>query len=175
MQGFFFFFPDKAFSLWAALCKWKCLQWHKLDLKHFQLGAGWCKMKSETPSRRDLRGRGSMVLQFIVREAIIVAKSYLCIMCFWNRSPDFYEEVKIKLPAKLTVNHHLLFTFYHISCQQKQGNSVESLLGYSVSCFQLADSHCGCWCGQGTCRDKQLHSLHLLFSCQKQQSRDDLT
>ncbi|EPY83523.1 dedicator of cytokinesis protein 8 isoform 1, partial [Camelus ferus] len=50
---------------------------------------------------------------------------------YHNKSPDFYEEVKIKLPAKLTVSHHLLFTFYHISCQQKQGNSVESLLGYS--------------------------------------------
>ncbi|KAM5183160.1 dedicator of cytokinesis protein 8 isoform 3-T4 [Callospermophilus lateralis] len=50
---------------------------------------------------------------------------------YHNKSPDFYEEVKIKLPAKLTVNHHLLFTFYHISCQQKQGASVESLLGYS--------------------------------------------
>ncbi|ERE77344.1 dedicator of cytokinesis protein 8 [Cricetulus griseus] len=50
---------------------------------------------------------------------------------YHNKSPDFYEEVKIKLPAKLTVNHHLLFTFYHISCQQKQGASGESLLGYS--------------------------------------------
>ncbi|KAF5912751.1 hypothetical protein HPG69_007741, partial [Diceros bicornis minor] len=50
---------------------------------------------------------------------------------YHNKSPDFYEEVKIKLPAKLTVHHHLLFTFYHISCQQKQGASVESLLGYS--------------------------------------------
>uniref|UniRef100_A0A2K5UG61 Dedicator of cytokinesis 8 n=1 Tax=Macaca fascicularis TaxID=9541 RepID=A0A2K5UG61_MACFA len=50
---------------------------------------------------------------------------------YHNKSPDFYEEVKIKLPAKLTVNHHLLFTFYHISCQQKQGDSVETLLGYS--------------------------------------------
>ncbi|XP_006881388.1 PREDICTED: dedicator of cytokinesis protein 8 isoform X1 [Elephantulus edwardii] len=50
---------------------------------------------------------------------------------YHNKSPDFYEEVKIKLPAKLTANHHLLFTFYHISCQQKQGASVETLLGYS--------------------------------------------
>ncbi|XP_027695364.1 dedicator of cytokinesis protein 8 isoform X1 [Vombatus ursinus] len=50
---------------------------------------------------------------------------------YHNKSPDFYEEVKIKLPAKLTVNHHLLFTFYHISCHQKQGTSIESLLGYS--------------------------------------------
>uniref|UniRef100_A0A8C3TBA5 Dedicator of cytokinesis 8 n=1 Tax=Chelydra serpentina TaxID=8475 RepID=A0A8C3TBA5_CHESE len=48
-----------------------------------------------------------------------------------TKSPDFYEEVKIKLPAKLTEKHHLLFTFYHISCQPKQGACVETLLGYS--------------------------------------------
>uniref|UniRef100_A0A670ZX90 Dedicator of cytokinesis 8 n=1 Tax=Pseudonaja textilis TaxID=8673 RepID=A0A670ZX90_PSETE len=51
---------------------------------------------------------------------------------YHNKCPDFYEEVKIKLPAKLTEKHHLLFTFYHISCQSKQGASVETLLGYSV-------------------------------------------
>ncbi|XP_060697150.1 dedicator of cytokinesis protein 8 isoform X2 [Hemiscyllium ocellatum] len=52
---------------------------------------------------------------------------------YHNKSPDFYEEVKVKLPAKITEKHHLLFTFYHISCQQKQnqGGSVESLIGYS--------------------------------------------
>ncbi|KAK9408182.1 dedicator of cytokinesis protein 8 [Crotalus adamanteus] len=50
---------------------------------------------------------------------------------YHNKCPDFYEEVKIKLPAKLTDKHHLLFTFYHISCQSKQGASVETLLGYS--------------------------------------------
>ncbi|XP_019373203.1 PREDICTED: dedicator of cytokinesis protein 8 isoform X1 [Gavialis gangeticus] len=50
---------------------------------------------------------------------------------YHNKSPDFYEEVKIKLPAKLTEKHHLLFTFYHISCQPKQGSCVENLLGYS--------------------------------------------
>uniref|UniRef100_A0A8C7EDF4 Dedicator of cytokinesis 8 n=1 Tax=Nothoprocta perdicaria TaxID=30464 RepID=A0A8C7EDF4_NOTPE len=50
---------------------------------------------------------------------------------YHNKSPDFYEEVKIKLPAKLTEKHHLLFTFYHISCQPKQGASVETLLGYT--------------------------------------------
>ncbi|KAA8593008.1 hypothetical protein FQN60_018463 [Etheostoma spectabile] len=48
-------------------------------------------------------------------------------------SPDFYEEVKLALPARLTERHHLLFTFYHISCQQKQnqGGSCETLIGYS--------------------------------------------
>ncbi|KAM4052801.1 dedicator of cytokinesis protein 8 isoform 2-T2 [Anomaloglossus baeobatrachus] len=50
---------------------------------------------------------------------------------YHNKAPDFYEEVKIKLPAKLTEKHHLLFTFYHISCQQKLGTSVETVLGYS--------------------------------------------
>lgn len=52
---------------------------------------------------------------------------------YHNKSPDFYEEVKIKLPAKLTEKHHLLFTFCHISCQQKQNqaSNTEAVLGYS--------------------------------------------
>ncbi|XP_067376191.1 dedicator of cytokinesis protein 8 isoform X1 [Channa argus] len=52
---------------------------------------------------------------------------------YHNKSPDFYEEVKLVLPAHLTDRHHLLFTFYHISCQQKQNQSgsCETLIGYS--------------------------------------------
>uniref|UniRef100_A0A7N5ZXF3 Dedicator of cytokinesis 8 n=1 Tax=Anabas testudineus TaxID=64144 RepID=A0A7N5ZXF3_ANATE len=52
---------------------------------------------------------------------------------YHNKSPDFYEEVKLLLPARLTERHHLLFTFYHISCQQKQNQSgsYETLIGYS--------------------------------------------
>ncbi|XP_058491791.1 dedicator of cytokinesis protein 8 isoform X1 [Solea solea] len=52
---------------------------------------------------------------------------------YHNKSPDFYEEVKLALPAFLTAKHHLLFTFYHISCQQKQNqsSSCETLIGYS--------------------------------------------
>ncbi|XP_011613887.1 dedicator of cytokinesis protein 8 isoform X1 [Takifugu rubripes] len=52
---------------------------------------------------------------------------------YHNKSPDFYEEVKLALPACLTERHHLLFTFYHISCQQKQNQSgsCETLIGYS--------------------------------------------
>uniref|UniRef100_A0A3B4YNS5 Dedicator of cytokinesis 8 n=1 Tax=Seriola lalandi dorsalis TaxID=1841481 RepID=A0A3B4YNS5_SERLL len=52
---------------------------------------------------------------------------------YHNKSPDFYEEVKLALPARLTDRHHLLFTFYHISCQQKQNQSgsCETLIGYS--------------------------------------------
>uniref|UniRef100_H3DJQ4 Dedicator of cytokinesis 8 n=1 Tax=Tetraodon nigroviridis TaxID=99883 RepID=H3DJQ4_TETNG len=52
---------------------------------------------------------------------------------YHNKSPDFYEEVKLALPACLTERHHLLFTFYHIRCQQKQNQtgSCETLIGYS--------------------------------------------
>lgn len=51
------------------------------------------------------------------------------------RSPDFHEEIKVKLPATLTDHHHLLFTFYHVSCQQKQNTPLETPVGYTVSPF----------------------------------------
>ena len=59
---------------------------------------------------------------------------------YHNRSPDFYEEIKIKLPADLDDRHHLLFTFYHISCQKKQEAKdipVETPIGYTVSIIQV--------------------------------------
>lgn len=39
----------------------------------------------------------------------------------------------MKIPANLTDNHHLLFTFYHISCQPKQNTPLETPVGYTVS------------------------------------------
>ncbi|XP_066563982.1 dedicator of cytokinesis protein 7 isoform X2 [Amia ocellicauda] len=50
---------------------------------------------------------------------------------YHDKSPEFYEEVKMKVPANLTDNHHLLFTFYHISCQQKQNTPLETPVGYT--------------------------------------------
>ncbi|XP_056388863.1 dedicator of cytokinesis protein 7 isoform X17 [Hyla sarda] len=50
---------------------------------------------------------------------------------YHNRSPDFHEEIKIQLPATLTDHHHLLFTFYHVSCQQKQNTPLETPVGYT--------------------------------------------
>ncbi|CAH1183209.1 unnamed protein product [Phaedon cochleariae] len=48
------------------------------------------------------------------------------------KTPVFYDEVKVKLPAALADNHHLLFTFYHISCQKKlEQNAVDSPVGYT--------------------------------------------
>ncbi|XP_028314469.1 dedicator of cytokinesis protein 8 isoform X2 [Gouania willdenowi] len=72
-----------------------------------------------------------------------VLKEVYTPVTYHNKSPDFYEEVKLMLPARLTERHHLLFTFYHISCHQKQNQSgsCETLIGYSwlpiLSCDRL--------------------------------------
>ncbi|KAM9493065.1 dedicator of cytokinesis protein 7 isoform 4-T4 [Clarias gariepinus] len=50
---------------------------------------------------------------------------------YHDKSPEFYEEWKMKIPANLTDNHHLLFTFYHISCQPKQNTPLETAVGYT--------------------------------------------
>ncbi|CAB3365687.1 Hypothetical predicted protein [Cloeon dipterum] len=51
---------------------------------------------------------------------------------YHNKNPDFYDEFKIKVPCNLSNNHHLLFTFYHISCQKKSEQpTVETPIGYT--------------------------------------------
>ncbi len=36
---------------------------------------------------------------------------------YHNKAPDFYEEVKVALPVNVTEQHHILFTFFHITCK----------------------------------------------------------
>ncbi|CAB3248141.1 unnamed protein product [Arctia plantaginis] len=55
---------------------------------------------------------------------------------YHNKNPSLYDEIKIKLPADLGDQHHLLFTFLHVSCQRKpvapdQEKNVETPVGYS--------------------------------------------
>jgi hypothetical protein len=42
-------------------------------------------------------------------------------------------QVKIRLPSNLRDQHHLLFTFYHITCkgQLKDGERIETPVGYT--------------------------------------------
>ncbi|RXN09987.1 dedicator of cytokinesis 9-like protein [Labeo rohita] len=48
-----------------------------------------------------------------------------------QQNPEFYDEIKIELPTQLHEKHHLLFTFYHISCDSstKKRDIVETLVG----------------------------------------------
>ncbi|XP_016085071.1 dedicator of cytokinesis protein 11-like [Sinocyclocheilus grahami] len=54
-----------------------------------------------------------------------------------NQCPEFYDEIKIELPVHVHEKHHVLFTFYHISCElgnkttTKKRDGVETLVGYS--------------------------------------------
>uniref|UniRef100_A0A8C2HP10 Dedicator of cytokinesis 9b n=1 Tax=Cyprinus carpio TaxID=7962 RepID=A0A8C2HP10_CYPCA len=45
-----------------------------------------------------------------------------------QQNPEFYDEIKIELPTQLHEKHHLLFTFYHISCDSstKKRDIVET-------------------------------------------------
>ena len=51
-----------------------------------------------------------------------------------NKMPQFFDEIKMKLPTKLHAKHHLLFKFYHVACQQpKKGeDELEVPVGWSV-------------------------------------------
>ncbi|XP_074498158.1 dedicator of cytokinesis protein 10 isoform X9 [Sebastes fasciatus] len=54
-----------------------------------------------------------------------------------SQSPDFYDEVKIELPTQLHEKHHLLFSFYHVTCDinaktnAKRKETLETPVGYS--------------------------------------------
>ncbi|XP_046736743.1 dedicator of cytokinesis protein 9 isoform X7 [Diprion similis] len=56
-----------------------------------------------------------------------------CSVLHHNAVPSWYEEIKMRLPTKLSSKHHLLFSFYHISCDmnKKKENGVENCVGYS--------------------------------------------
>ncbi|XP_033966559.1 dedicator of cytokinesis protein 9 isoform X2 [Pseudochaenichthys georgianus] len=54
-----------------------------------------------------------------------------------QHNPEFYDEFKIELPTQLHEKHHLLFTFYHVSCESnnkastKKRDLVETQVGYA--------------------------------------------
>ncbi|RNA16406.1 dedicator of cytokinesis 9-like, partial [Brachionus plicatilis] len=74
---------------------------------------------------------------------------YKTIVTHHNKTPQFYDEIKILLPLNLHEKHHILFKFYHISCNNAKtiqeecdtslsesitnisGKNVESLIGFS--------------------------------------------
>lgn len=50
---------------------------------------------------------------------------------YHNKTPQYNDEIKIKLPALLnSANYHLLFTFYHVSCQNSK-DQLDTVIGYS--------------------------------------------
>ncbi|KAH7727015.1 Dock6 protein [Aphelenchoides avenae] len=61
----------------------------------------------------------------------LVSKRYTSVL-YHNSRPVFSDELKAQLPMDLSEGHHLLFTFYHISCKPgKPNESVENVIGYT--------------------------------------------
>lgn len=57
-----------------------------------------------------------------------------CPVLHHNTTPSWYEEIKIILPTNITTQHHLLFSFHHISCDIKKkepANLLETSVGYA--------------------------------------------
>uniref|UniRef100_A0A8C2TZZ4 Dedicator of cytokinesis 11 n=1 Tax=Coturnix japonica TaxID=93934 RepID=A0A8C2TZZ4_COTJA len=67
---------------------------------------------------------------------LLTSNAYAAVL-HHNQSPEFYDEIKIELPIHLHQKHHLLFTFYHVSCEintkatSKKQDTVETQVGYA--------------------------------------------
>ncbi|XP_036396561.1 dedicator of cytokinesis protein 9-like [Megalops cyprinoides] len=67
----------------------------------------------------------------------LFAKNAFAAVLHHQQNPEFYDEIKIELPAQLHEKHHLLFTFYHVSCDSnskastKKRDLVETQVGYA--------------------------------------------
>uniref|UniRef100_A0A8D3CCR7 Dedicator of cytokinesis 11 n=1 Tax=Scophthalmus maximus TaxID=52904 RepID=A0A8D3CCR7_SCOMX len=88
---------------------------------------------------RDSDEEGAVPLKCIYGkpgDSLYTGSAYAAVL-HHNQSPEFYDEVKIELPVHVHEKHHILFTFYHISCESsskassKKREGVESLVGYS--------------------------------------------
>ncbi|XP_068124065.1 dedicator of cytokinesis protein 9 isoform X4 [Hyperolius riggenbachi] len=67
----------------------------------------------------------------------VFVKNSLASVLHHQQNPEFYDEIKIELPTQLHEKHHLLFTFYHVSCDTtskggtKKKDVIESQVGYA--------------------------------------------
>ncbi|XP_055002252.1 dedicator of cytokinesis protein 9 isoform X18 [Sorex araneus] len=67
----------------------------------------------------------------------VFTRSALAAVLHHHQNPEFYDEIKIELPTQLHEKHHLLFTFFHVSCDSsnkgstKKKDVVETQVGYS--------------------------------------------
>ncbi|XP_058818404.1 dedicator of cytokinesis protein 9 isoform X2 [Topomyia yanbarensis] len=66
----------------------------------------------------------------------ILVSQMSCPVLHHNTSPTWYEEIKLRLPLRITPQHHLLFSFFHVSCSIAKkkdlvSTSTETPVGYS--------------------------------------------
>ena len=59
------------------------------------------------------------------------SESYLAVS-YHNKTPDFYEEIKIDLPTRITEFSHFLFQFFHITCQRPKRREDEAMMSQLI-------------------------------------------
>ncbi|XP_035004387.1 dedicator of cytokinesis protein 11 isoform X1 [Hippoglossus stenolepis] len=120
---------------------------HKNQLYIYPLQLKYDNQKTFTKARniavciqfRDSDEEGAVPLKCIYGkpgDSLFTGSTYAAVL-HHNQSPEFYNEVKIELPVHMHEKHHILFSFYHISCESsskagsKKREGVETLVGYS--------------------------------------------
>uniref|UniRef100_A0A8C2T8C6 Dedicator of cytokinesis 10 n=1 Tax=Coturnix japonica TaxID=93934 RepID=A0A8C2T8C6_COTJA len=67
---------------------------------------------------------------------LFVTAAYTAVL-HHSQNPDFCDEVKIELPTQLHKKHHILFSFYHVTCDinakanAKKKEALETPVGYA--------------------------------------------
>ncbi|XP_020648249.3 dedicator of cytokinesis protein 10 isoform X1 [Pogona vitticeps] len=67
---------------------------------------------------------------------LFISAAYTAVL-HHSQNPDFYDEVKIELPTQLHRKHHILFSFYHVTCDinakanAKKKEVLETSVGYA--------------------------------------------
>lgn len=56
----------------------------------------------------------------------VLTSTYYTPITYHNKSPQFYDEIKVLLPLNLTERHHLFFKFYHVSCSSAKSANINS-------------------------------------------------
>ncbi|KAI6655014.1 Dedicator of cytokinesis protein 7 isoform X10 [Oopsacas minuta] len=51
---------------------------------------------------------------------------------YHTKTPDFYDEIKIDLPTRINEFSHLLFQFYHITCQKPRRREDEAMMSQLI-------------------------------------------
>ena len=99
----------------------------------------------------------SVIYSPVLGHSQIFTNQYFTSLSHHNSTPDFQDEVKIELPTRLTDKHHLLFCFYHVSCDQISklttgSSTVGKKAGASMS---AVESNVGyCWISLSTLLEK---------------------
>lgn len=80
----------------------------------------------------DLEAHSAVLPAVYASDQSVVSAAYTLVN-YHQKNPQFETEVKLCLPERLTLAHHVLFTFYHVHCKKLQPTQMQQeLVGYAA-------------------------------------------